>query len=443
MESIRDKSAHERLLRARAALITGQPFFGALALSQTLVERPSIETAAVDGKSLFYAPSFVQGLTEPQTIGMLAHEVMHVALMHHVRRGGRDANEWNIAADIAVNSAVLDAGFVLPPGAIVDRSYDGMGVEEIFAARAGAKAQAQQEPGDEPEPGDDGQESPQSGGDDASGDDSGDEGEGAGAPSEGEGEANGGPGDDGATGNGGPGEQPAPDPGRCGGVLDAASDAPGLAEAAANTESMVRQAIAVAASQAGELPAGLKRIVDELNKPRVSWRDVLARFIDDAATRALDWNRPNKRFLDSGFFLPGSQPDSVGTIAVCVDTSGSIDDATLATFAAEVQAMLDDGRVERVAIVYCDAEVNGTQEFTTGETVKMEPAGGGGTSFAPALAHVAEHCPEAAAIVYLTDLECYGRGGWGMEPSMPVLWVVWGRHRWAPFGEVVPLDPYA
>lgn len=233
----------------------------------------------------------------------------------------------------------------------------------------------------------------------------------------------------------------APDPGRCGGVLDAAADAPGIKEAAAKTESMVRQAIAIATSQAGELPGFLKRLVDELNAARVSWRDVLARFVDDAATRTVDWSRRNKRF-NGDFFMPGSKADSVGCVAVAVDTSGSIDDATLGAFTGEIQAMLDDGRVERVSVVFCDAAVRGTQEFTAGETVVLDMDGGGGTSFAPALAHIAEHCPDAAAIVYLTDLEGYG-DCFGPEPSVPVLWAVQGSQRRAPFGEVVPLDPYA
>ena len=104
--------------------------------------------------------------------------------------------------------------------------------------------------------------------------------------------------------------------------------------------------------------------------------------------------------------------------------------------------VLDDGRVGRVAIVYCDSKVQSTQEFTAGDALKLEPAGGGGTAFAPALAHVAEHCPEAAAIIYLTDLECYGRA-WGTEPEMPLIWCAWGSLTAAPFGEVVPLDPYS
>lgn len=302
MESIRDKSGLDRLLRARAALITGAPFYGCLALSMRLVEAPHVETMAVDGVSLFYAPAFVAELSEPELIGVLAHEVSHIAYLHHVRRGGRDPENWNAAADYAVNRDVLAAGFVLPKSRLLDPRFDGMGAEEIYTAIHSGKSGQQQPEQDE------GEESPAgAAGDgksgqegDAGDDDSGDDGAAAGEAADGDG-----PGDA-SQGNGqGGGGQPAADPARCGGVLDAACDVPGLKEAAAKAEATVRQAIGVAASQAGELPGHLKRLLGELNKPRVSWRDVLARFIDDAATRALDWNRPNKRFLDSGLLPAG------------------------------------------------------------------------------------------------------------------------------------------
>jgi predicted metal-dependent peptidase len=429
--AIRDKSAEERLLRARAALITGASFFGALSLALKLEERESIGTAATDSKRLIYSPSYIESLSEPETIGLVAHEVVHNALMHPFRRGSRDPSEWNIACDIAGNSIVLDAGFVLPKGAIVDRSFDGKSAEEIYAARQSAK-QAPQD-SDDGEESDDAQQDPEGAPGPAgeeSPDDSGDDESAAGGPSEGQGEGDG-------DGQG----EAAPDPGMCGAVLDAADNAPDMAEAQAQAERMVRQAVAVAARQAGELPAGLRRLVEELDRPRLDWRMVLERFIDDAAERVTDWGRRNKRF-NGDFFIPASKPDAVSCVAVVRDVSGSVGDDTMAAFNSQCQAMLDGGRVARLYVVDCDADVQGVTEYMAGDTVTMDTTGGGGTQFAPALEHIAEHCPEAAAIVYLTDLEVYG-DAWGDEPGVPVLWAVDGPRRAAPFGEVLPIDPYA
>ena len=47
---------------------------------------------ATDGVSLFYNPEFVETLNAATLAGTLAHEVMHPALHHHVRRSGRDPN---------------------------------------------------------------------------------------------------------------------------------------------------------------------------------------------------------------------------------------------------------------------------------------------------------------------------------------------------------------
>jgi predicted metal-dependent peptidase len=209
-------------------------------------------------------------------------------------------------------------------------------------------------------------------------------------------------------------------------------------------ESRVRQAISIArAANAGTLPGHLATLVDDLNAPRISWRDVMAEFIDDATTRAVSWSRPDKRFLGSGFYMPGTERDSVSRVVAVVDSSGSIWTApkVLEAFRAEIQGMLDSGRVESVHVVYCDSKVQGWHDFERGDVIRLEPKGGGGTAFAPAFRHVAEHAHDAAAIVYLTDLEC---SNYGPEPDSPVLWAVWGRERGpVPFGRVMPVDPFA
>jgi predicted metal-dependent peptidase len=106
--------------------------------------------------------------------------------------------------------------------------------------------------------------------------------------------------------------------------------------------------------------------------------------------------------------------------------------------------MLASGRVESVVVVFCDAAVHGEVEFRPGDMVDMKAAkGGGGTAFAPAFRHIAESHADAAAIVYLTDLDPYGPEAWGDEPDAPVLWAVIGPLRAAPFGRVLPVDPNA
>lgn len=105
----------EKIEKARIALTIEEPFFGSLALRMPLVKDPKCTTAYTNGKLIGYNPDFIHGLTSDQLKGLLAHEVMHVALAHHLRRGERDPGKWNVAGDYAINDLLLESGFVLPP----------------------------------------------------------------------------------------------------------------------------------------------------------------------------------------------------------------------------------------------------------------------------------------------------------------------------------------
>jgi hypothetical protein len=124
----------ERLMvKARTALLLSQPFFGTLALRLKMVEDASIDTASVDGKSLRYNPAFVKTLAHAQRVGLIAHEVMHCAAGHPMRKGAREHQRFNEAADYAINPLIVGAGLELPEGALINPAFDGMAAEEIYA----------------------------------------------------------------------------------------------------------------------------------------------------------------------------------------------------------------------------------------------------------------------------------------------------------------------
>lgn len=121
-----------KLPQAKVQLILHQPFFASLALGLQYIEDTAIETACTDGKELRYNPQFIDSLNLEETKCLLAHEVMHIANLHHTRRGGRDPQKWNVAADFAINLILVDAGFTLPSGGLLDRKYKDMSAEEIY-----------------------------------------------------------------------------------------------------------------------------------------------------------------------------------------------------------------------------------------------------------------------------------------------------------------------
>jgi len=121
-----------RMIRARSALITGHCFFGTLALFLRVEENEAIKTMATDGKSLIYAPSFLDRVTAEELKGVIAHEVLHCAFLHQTRRKEREPKRWNAACDFAINQDLIQAGFTLPSDALLDSQYRGMSSEEIY-----------------------------------------------------------------------------------------------------------------------------------------------------------------------------------------------------------------------------------------------------------------------------------------------------------------------
>src|ERR1035441_970635 len=125
-----DTPAALRIQKARATLLLDHPFFGSLLFRLKGCLNRSIATMATDGVSLYFNPEFVDTLNSATLAGVLAHEVMHPALHHHVRRSGRDPRRWNEACDYAINPLLLEAGLSLPDGVLVDHRFRGMRSEE-------------------------------------------------------------------------------------------------------------------------------------------------------------------------------------------------------------------------------------------------------------------------------------------------------------------------
>lgn len=377
-----------KIAKARTGIILDQPFFGSLVMRMGIVLDPTVKAMRTNGRVIRFNPEFVDQCDIDQLKGGLCHEIMHPALQHHLRRDSREEKKWNRATDYAINQVLNDAGIPMPKGSLFNPAYAGLSAEQIYPL-------LEDQPGDSPGAGDAG---------------------GAGAD----------------------------DPGQWGAVDDAEGDgqdgegngqAPSAAEQAQQSADW-KVALAQAAQQAkamGKLPASIARLVEQEMQPRVDWREVLRRFIQAAAKNDYTWRRPNRRHIARGLYLPSLHSETMGSIVVGVDTSGSIDAETLSQFAAEVRAILEDLQPEAVTVIYCDAAVNHVDRFEPGDLLHMEPHGGGGTAFEPVFRHVEGMDTPPVALVYLTDM--FGSFP-QKEPPYPTLWASIGGQD-APFGEVV------
>ncbi len=440
----------EKMARARAELVMDHPFFGSLALRLRLAPDPQCEGMWTDGRTLGYRPALVDALGLETAVGLVAHEVLHIVCSHHLRRLGRDETLWNRACDYAVNAILADAGFSLPPDALFDRKYAGRSVDDIFAALAGIEerkrrggslggddpdtAQAETHPGgggqndspgqavDNPSATAEKPQAPPPGADiDAA--------RGKKAPASGDKKS--------------PDGQTSPDPGRVGEVRDHPESNGRPSRTDRETmDRELRVSLAQAVNQAGraggmgDLPAGLVRLVEEAIRPRLDWRQLLRRFLEQNAVSDYSWLPPNRRYVYLGLIFPALKNQELPEIVLAIDSSGSISKDVLSLFCAELSSILADFDTS-VTVLFCDAEVRQALTFSRFDLpLHLDPKGGGGTDFRPAFTKVDELGIRPACLVYLTDMQC---DRFPAPPDYPVLWAAYGPagEEDAPFGEMV------
>lgn len=121
-----------KLQKAVNTLLFAHPFFAAMLLKQRIVEDANEKTFYVDGEKLGYNPQFLETLSHEETVGVLAHEILHLTSFHHCRMKGRDGARWNKACDYAINPILTASGFKLPKGALINSAYAGKSAEEIY-----------------------------------------------------------------------------------------------------------------------------------------------------------------------------------------------------------------------------------------------------------------------------------------------------------------------
>jgi predicted metal-dependent peptidase len=368
------------------------------------------QTACINKSGhIIFNLDFYDGLTRPQFLFLVAHEISHFIFEHMDRMGGREHFPWNCATDFAIN-LMLKYQFERPDYLLkemcLDEKYDGMNAERIYE-------ELMKNP---PKQGSgrifildlDGSE----------------EGEGSGE-----------------------GEQPGE--GDVVIVRDRRVPLPEKPNAKNGKSSeqykqemkdYVRTAICEAyatAKNQGHMPAGMERAIMGHLKPKVNWLQALRqklRFgVSRKQPRDTTWNMPNRRFLGSSFVFPSTIGPESPKIAFAIDTSGSMSNEDLKQALGE----LEDIRKKfsaRVYFVDCDAELYQSRWISPFQPL---PAlkGGGGTDFAPVFSHLLEKRIKPDYCVFFTD----GYGNFGSDPTnqFKVLWVLTNQEVQPPFGDVV------
>jgi predicted metal-dependent peptidase len=442
--------------RAVQRMVEYAPSTGGLALwvrhrdlpTQAVADAPTIAT---DGNTIFYGAAF-ERLPVAEQSGLVAHEVLHIALRHPQRfvdlqrlLGDVDLQIFNICADALINSTLSHLGWLqLPASSVsldrllmsvlgidqaVDKSLLEWDVERLYRAiddrrppPAGGRRRAPQrrEGGDDADaPGGRAAPNPQADGDEA---------------------------------------MPRPDGPRSERVRALGSETERDLVPGPDTRGPPEEEADQAREWSERILRGhtndgahsmLRALIADLPRVRTPWEQVLRTQLARSLSpkRDLSWSRPSRSWIaNQGRIGPGrrlpwepgfSASRSVPRLAVIVDVSGSIDDALMERFAREIEAI--SRRLEAgLVLIVGDDRVQRVAHFAPGraDLQGITFSGGGGTDFTPLLLEADAHHPDIAVV--LTDLDGPAR----FRPRWPVLWAVPEAARSAlpPFGRKLVLD---
>ena len=393
------KKLTERLGVAMARMTVQEPFIASIFAK---LPRRTVEegTAWTNGSEYVFGETFCDKISDDQLLGVTLHETMHVVFMHMWRRNGRNPSIWNIANDAVINKMIWQMGYKLPEGVVnipwVTHDMDSEIVYNRLMKEGNDKGKGKVKP----EPSGDRDR------DGAGGSNGGQEGEQH--PEYGSGGWDG-------TGD----------------IRDAENNAD-----RADMEATI-MASAKMAKACGDKSLIVKRIVGSTLTPIVNWIDEVRVMMTSATKDDYSYKRVNRRMLSQNVYLPSLFSEAMGGMVVAIDTSGSIGGPELDRAASELAALAEDVRPEFILVVYCDSKVCGTQRFERGDTIVLEPKGGGGTAFKPVFDYVETLDEKIACLIYLTDM-C-GNLDFGPAPSYPVIWgcLYGSMDHTLPFGKVV------
>ena len=165
----------------------------------------------------------------------------------------------------------------------------------------------------------------------------------------------------------------------------------------------------------GYIPGEISGLIklDEVIPPKFNWKQYIKRFTGISTkifTRKLR-RKENKRYSDN----PGLKIKMRQNMLVGIDTSGSVCDSELKEFINEIHHLYKAG--VDITIVQCDTQIQSIKKYDG--KFELEVSGRGGTYFEPVLEHFEEN-RQFTSLIYFTDGEAWT----DMKPRKPVLWVL-------------------
>jgi len=398
-----DREVREMLVTARVGMLLRASFFGNLATRLKLVNADEwCATAATDGRHFYYNTRFIKMLKPKEIEFLFGHEVLHCVYDHFGRRGDRDPQLWNIANDYCVNGDLKKhrvGEFITSVPCLYDAKFEGKSSEEVYDylyenAEKISIDDLIDRMLDEHMDGDDGE-----GG--GSGEDQG-EGKGRGRPQLSQSERD-------------------------------------------KIRDEIKEAMLSAAQtcDAGNLPLGVKRLIQNLTEPKMNWRELLRMQLESTIKSDYTWLRSSRKGWHVDAVMPGMKTTDAIDIAVAIDTSGSISDKQARDFLTEIRGIMESFDSYRIHVFTFDTQCYNPQQYNSEnleDIADYDIQGGGGTDFEAIFGYLKSAEIEPRKLVVFTD--GYPFGSWGDANYCDTVWIVHGNKNpdppfgvWAEYGE--------
>jgi len=387
-----DRVVREKLISARVGLLLKASFFGNLATRLKLINADEwCATAATDGRNFYYNTRFIEMLRPKEIEFLFGHEVLHCVYDHFGRRGDRDPQLWNIANDYCVNGDLVKHNVgekITSVPCLYDRKYDGLSSEEVYDVLY-----------ENAEKIDMGKLLDQMIDEHLDGEGDGDqEGEGKGRP------------------------------------RLSAEDKQAIKDE-------IKEAMLAAAATvdgAGNLPAGVKRLIQQLTEPQLNWREILRMNLESTIKADYTWMRASRKGWHMDAVMPGQKPDEMIDVAVMLDASGSISQDMLRDFLSEIQGIMDSFPSYKIHVATFDTDCYNPAQYDSDNLDSMidyEVSGGGGTDFDCIFTYLKDQEITPRRLIVFTD--GYPFGSWGDAEYCDTTWILhgtttivppWGTH---------------
>jgi predicted metal-dependent peptidase len=196
-------------------------------------------------------------------------------------------------------------------------------------------------------------------------------------------------------------------------------------------------AAAAASDGAGNLPAGVKRIIEDMTAPKMNWRELLRMQLESTIKSDYTWMRNSRRGWHMDAIMPGMKLDPMIDIAVSIDASGSMGERMLKDFLSEVAGIMEQFPAYRIHVLSFDTQVYNPQQFDSenlDDITGYEIMGGGGTDFDCVFNYFKANEIEPKRHIMFTD--GYPNGSWGDEQYCDTVFIMHGTTSIVPpFGQ--------